>query len=113
MANFSDVMYCTFLSGAFTRKWFPIAWIRCVLPRPVGPYTNNGLYAMPGLRITAWAAAYANSLNWPTIKVEKVKRGFRFVFAWTVSSGNSVDGAGGRISSGVFLGLREMTYSMF
>src|SRR6185312_11679206 len=68
---------------------------------------------MPGLRITACAAACASSLNGPTTKELSVKRGFKLVWACTASRGSSV-GGGGTVreeSSEVFLGPLEITYS--
>src|SRR3989344_5963407 len=67
---------------------------------------------MPGLRTTACAAALASSLNGPTTKDEKVKRGLRLLFWCTVSSGSSLTGGGTTLASSLLrLGPREMTYS--
>ena len=47
----------------------------CVLPRPVPPCINKGLYASPGFSATAFAAWYENSLEEPTTKESKVNLG--------------------------------------
>src|ERR1043166_9277150 len=67
---------------------------------------------MPGLRMTACAAAWASSLKGPTTKELKVKRGLRLLFWWRLSRGNSTRGGGTvRASSADFFTPREITYS--
>src|SRR3989338_6957089 len=67
---------------------------------------------MPGLRMTACAAAAASSLKGPTTKELKVNRGLRLLFWCTASSGSSVTGGGTvRASSFERLAQRDMTYS--
>ena len=58
---------------------FPIACIKCVFPNPTPPYKNKGLYAVAGDFDTAWAAAWANLLLFPTTKLSKVYLGFKKV----------------------------------
>lgn len=51
--NFSLEVYSTLAFGWLLRTWWPIACIRCVLPRPTPPYINRGLYACAGASATA------------------------------------------------------------
>ena len=45
---------------------------KCVLPRPTPPYRKRGLKGTSSDSETLLAAANANSLGFPTIKLEKV-----------------------------------------
>ena len=56
----------------FLSSSLPIAWTRWVLPRPGPPYRKNGLYLVPGELMMLRAAATANSLFEPIIKLSKV-----------------------------------------
>ena len=76
--NSSHVQYNTFLLELAVIK-FPIACIRWVLPRPLLPYINNGLWIRPGASATAIAATFASRLVSPTTKFSKFKLGLRFV----------------------------------
>ena len=58
---------------------FPIAWSKCVFPKPTPPYRNRGLYAAAGFSATAKEAASASRLFAPTTKLSKVYRGLRFM----------------------------------
>ena len=65
------VTYNTALSKLLA-IWFPIACIKWVLPSPLLPYINKGLYILPGFSATAWADEQANLFVSPTIKLSKV-----------------------------------------
>src|SRR5512135_939046 len=75
--NCSEVRNIILVLGERSLTALHIAFKRCVLPRPTPPYTNSGLYALPGFSATASAAACANWLDGPTTNVEKVYLGFR------------------------------------
>ena len=49
-----------------------MACIKCVFPRPTPPYKNNGLNGTSLFSETLRAAANANSLGLPTMKLLKV-----------------------------------------
>src|SRR5689334_14887368 len=68
-------MYRIFAAGFCDRIWLPIAWIRCVLPRPTPPYTNSGLYDV-GWSATCRPAARASWFALPATNAPKVNVGF-------------------------------------
>ena len=78
-----------------------MAWIRCVLPSPVPPWMNSGLYARPGASTTASAAACAKVFDGPTTKFSKVCRGLSGMPRLQVFS---VRRFGGSFSSGAAAG---------
>ncbi len=64
--NVSDVTYMIWRFGFSSSALCPIAWSRCVLPRPTPPCTKNGLYCVPGCSAMFIAAAWARRLELPT-----------------------------------------------
>src|SRR3954465_5162631 len=72
--NFSEVAYATRFRGNFAATAFPIACIRCVLPRPTPPYRNSGVYAWPGRAATDSDAPGARRVADPRRQVEGARR---------------------------------------
>ena len=85
----SAVRYRTRRSGLLARICQAIACIRWVLPRPTPPYRNSGLKGASPASLARWQAAAASSLDLPTTKFPKVKRGSSG--AETLSSQTSED----------------------
>src|SRR5690606_9086184 len=73
----SAVIYITRALGLACNKAFPTACIKCVLPRPVGPYKNKGLCCeAPNWVKTLRQVSAAIWLERPSTNNEKVNRGF-------------------------------------
>ncbi len=70
--NFSELTYRTTLLGCDRFTSFPIAWARCVLPRPTPPYKTSGLNELaPGFSATVLPARRATRLQSPSINESK------------------------------------------
>ncbi len=89
--------------GLACNSALPTACIRCVLPKPVGPYRNKGLcWDAPSCVSTLRHVSAAIWLERPSTKSAKVKSGFkrRFLFCLAGSASFSFLGRDTGIEAG-------------